>query len=99
MDFQLKSITKPTSTGSSPSAFLLPGVLEQGSRYEDRHAIAVGLQAELVRVRADRESASRLKAMGDVPRLQVGGVHITQGTKPLRCRENVVRGIGQELKK
>lgn len=91
MESQVKSITKPTGTGSPPSASLLPGIVQQGSRYEDRHAIAVGLQAELGRVFADRESASRLNAMGDVPRLRVVSVPIAQSTKLLR--------IGKELKR
>lgn len=99
MESQLKSITKPTRTGSIPFSSVLPGILQRGLRDEDRHAIDVGLQAELGRVFADRESGSLMHAMGDVPRLQVGGVHIAQGTKPLHIGENFARGIGQELKK
>lgn len=77
----------------------IDSLILKGFRYEDRHAIAMGLQEELGRVFADRDSISRLNAMGDVPRLQVGGVQIAQGTKPPRIGENVARGIGKELKK
>ena len=71
----------------------------KGFRPEDRHAIAVGLQEELGRVFADREAVSLLGAMGDVPRLQVGGVHIEQGSKPQRVGESVAQGIGREMRK
>ena len=71
----------------------------KGFRPEDRHAIAAGLQQELGRVFADREAASLLMARGDVPRLQVGGVPIEDGSKPQRVGESVGRGIGKEITK
>ena len=71
----------------------------KGFRHEDRHAIAVGLQQELGRVFADREAVSLLTAKGSVPRLQVGGVHIEQGSKPQRVGEHVAQGISKEIKK
>ncbi len=70
----------------------------KGFRHEDRHAIAAGLQQELGRVFADRDTVSLLSAVGDVSRLQVDGVHIEQGSKPQRVGENVARGIGKEIK-
>ena len=71
----------------------------KGFRHEDRHAIAVGLQQELRRVFADRESVSLLRARGGVSRLQVGGVPIEHGSKPQRVGESVGRGIGKEIRK
>jgi len=71
----------------------------RGFRHEDRHAVALGLREELGRVFADREAVSHLRALGDVSRLQVGGVHIEHGSKPERVGENVARGIGKEIKK
>jgi hypothetical protein len=53
----------------------------------------------LERVFADPEAVSLLKAMGDVPRLQVSGVHIGHGSKPQRVGESVAQGIGKEIKK
>lgn len=69
-----------------------------GFRPEDRHAIAMGLEQELGRVFADREAVSLLSAMGDVPRLQVGGVPIEQGARPQRVGESVAQGIGKEIR-
>jgi hypothetical protein len=71
----------------------------KGFCHEDQHAVAAGLRQELERVFADRETVSRLSAVGDVPQLQVGGVHIEHGSKPQRVGENVAHGIGKEIKK
>jgi hypothetical protein len=71
----------------------------KGFRPEDRHAIAAGLQQELGRVFADREAVSLLSAMGDVQRLQVGGVPVEHGSKPQRVGESVAQGIGKEIRK
>ena len=71
----------------------------KGFRPEDRHAIATGLQQELGRVFADREAVSLLSAMGDVQRLQVGGVPIEHGSRPQRVGESVAQGIGKEIRK
>ena len=71
----------------------------KGFRHEDRHAIAAGLEQELGRVFADREAVSLLMARGDVPRLQVGGVPVEQGSRPQRVGENVAQGIGKEIRK
>jgi hypothetical protein len=71
----------------------------KGFRHEDQHAIAAGLQQELGRVFADREAVQHLRAMGDVSRLQLGGVDIEQGSKLQRVGENVAHGIGKEIKK
>ena len=71
----------------------------KGFRHEDRHAIAAGLEQELGRVFADREAVTHLGAIGDVSRLQVGGVSVEYGSKPQRVGESVARGIGKELQK
>ena len=70
----------------------------KGFHHEDRHAIAAGLQQELGRVFADREAVSLLTAMGNVSRLQVGGVPVGQGSKPQLVGEHVAQGIGKEIK-
>ena len=69
----------------------------KGFRHEDRHAVAAGLQQELERVFADRDAVSVLSAMGDRPRLRVGGVNIAHGSPPQRVGEHVARGIGKEI--
>ena len=71
----------------------------KGFRFEDRHAIAAGLQQELGRVFSDREAVSLLRATGDVSQLQVGGVPVEQGSRPQRVGESVAQGIGKEIKK
>ncbi|MBK5106349.1 MAG: hypothetical protein JJE42_19065 [Burkholderiales bacterium] len=71
----------------------------KGFRHEDRHAIAAGLQHELSRVFADRQTLSNFRALGDVPRVQVGSVQFEQGAKPRRVGENVAQGIGTEIRK
>jgi hypothetical protein len=71
----------------------------KGFRHEDRHAIAAGVRQELGRVFADREAVSLLVALGHVPRLQVGGVHIEHGLKPQRVGERVAHGVSREIKK
>ena len=71
----------------------------KGFRHEDRHAIAAGLEQELGRVFADPDAVTHLGAIGDVSRLQVGGVLVGQGSTPRRVGESVAQGIGEELKK
>jgi len=69
----------------------------KGLRPEDRHAVAQGLQAELERAWSGRDAASRLRGLGDVPRLQVGGVAVERGASPQRVGERVAQGIGREI--
>jgi hypothetical protein len=63
----------------------------------DRHAVAQGLQAELERVLSGRDAASRLRGLGDVSRLQVGGVPVEQGANPQCVGESVAQGIGRKI--
>jgi hypothetical protein len=69
----------------------------KGSRQQDRHAIALGLQRELARVFGDREAVQHLSAVGDVSRLHVDSVHIKYGSTPQRVGVNVARGIHKEI--
>ncbi|WP_165894037.1 hypothetical protein [Azotobacter chroococcum] len=71
----------------------------KGFRPEDRHAIAAGLQQELVRVFADGEAASLLQARGDVPRLRVNGVPVEPAAKPQRIGQSAAQGIDREIRK
>jgi hypothetical protein len=70
-----------------------------GFRQEDRDAVAAGLQDELGRVFTDRDAASRVGAMSDVPRLQIGGVRIDHGAGARGIGESVAQHIGREIKK
>jgi hypothetical protein len=69
----------------------------KGFRPEDRYAVAQGLQAELERVLSGRDAASRLRGIGDVPRLQVGDVAVEKGASPERVGESVAQSIGREI--
>jgi len=69
----------------------------KGFRRGDRHAVAQGLQVELERALSGRDAASRLRGLGDVPRLQVGAVPLEQGASPQRVGEGVAQGIGREI--
>ena len=48
----------------------------KGFRYEDRHAIAAAVQAELMRVLSAPETAQRLTELGYVPRMSIGNVNV-----------------------
>jgi len=65
----------------------------KGFRQEDRHAVAEGLQTELARLFAEPSTASRLANMGDVSRLTIGNIHVTQGTAPEGVGRQAARGI------
>ena len=71
----------------------------KGFRSEDRHAIATGLQQELGRIFVDREAVSFLRAIGNVPRLQISSVPVGHGSRSQRVGENVAQGIGKEIMK
>lgn len=70
-----------------------------GFRQEDRGAISAGLQDELGRFFADSDAVSRVRAMSDVPRLQIGGVRIDHGAGARGIGESVAQHIGREIKK
>jgi hypothetical protein len=68
-------------------------LLLKGFRQDDRHALVVGLRQELGRLLAERNFVAKLTAMGNVPRLQVDGVHIEHGARPQRIGERLACGI------
>jgi len=70
-----------------------------GFRFEDRHAIAAGLQQELSRLLAYPQAVQGLTGLGDISRLQVGRMHIAQGSKPQRVGVQVAQNIGREFKR
>lgn len=77
----------------------IDGLVLNGFRREDGHAIALGLQEELGRVLGDREAVRHWGAVRNLSRLQPGNVHIEHGLEPQRIGANVVRGIHREIKK
>jgi hypothetical protein len=69
----------------------------KGARPEDRHAIAQGLQDELSRVFGERDAVARLRSLGDVPQIKVGGVAVERGGLPQRLGQSVAQGIGRGI--
>lgn len=64
----------------------------KGFRYEDRHAIAQGLQEQLALLFADPSMAQRLGSMGSISRLRVGPVAIPAEATPQQV--GVAGGMG-----
>lgn len=54
----------------------------KGFRFEDRHAIAQGLQEQLTRLLADPGMAERIGAVGNLPHLRVAPIHLAPETQP-----------------
>lgn len=69
----------------------------KGFRYEDRHAIAQGLQEQLAQLFAEPSLTDRLGSMGSVPRLRVGPVAIPAEAKPQQIGRAAGEGIGKGL--
>ncbi len=70
-----------------------------GFPHRDRHAIAAGLERELGRVFAQRDTIVHLRELGSVSSLRVRGVPIAQGSTPEHVGASVARGIGREIKR
>ena len=70
-----------------------------GFRFDDRHAIAAGLQRELSRLLADPQAAQGLAGLGDISRLRVAHLPIALDSKPQRVGVQVAQAIGKEIRK
>ncbi|MGD2129309.1 MAG: hypothetical protein PVJ33_05950 [Lysobacterales bacterium] len=70
-----------------------------GFRPEDRHGVAAGMQQELIRTLSDPRIAKSLMAKDGVLRLRFGGLHISEGSRPLYVGMQVARTIGKEIRK
>jgi hypothetical protein len=69
----------------------------KGFRYEDRHAIAQGLQEQLMRMWSEPGVAQRLSQTGSIPRLSVGPIDRAADAKPQQIGIATANGIGKEL--
>jgi hypothetical protein len=69
----------------------------RGLWYEDRHAIARGLQEQLTQLFSEPNMAQRLSETGSIPRLQVGPVTLATEVKPQQIGRVVADGIGKGL--
>ena len=68
-----------------------------GVRYEDRFAVAQGLQAQLTELFSQPGVAHRLVETGSVPRLRVGPVQTATQARPRQIGVAVADGIGKGL--
>jgi len=69
----------------------------KGFRYEDRHAIAEGLQEQLTALFSEPGMAERLVGMGDVSRLRTKAISIPGEASPRQTGTDVANGIGKGL--
>ncbi len=69
----------------------------KGFRYEDRHAIAQGLQEQLMRMFSEPGVAQRLSQAGNVSHLHVGQVNTAADAKPRQVGVAAAEGIGKGL--
>ena len=71
----------------------------KGFRYEDRHAIAQGLQEEISRALSISDAAARVAEFGSVPNLRLGNVRVAAGAKLRQVGVATGRAVGQGLLK
>ena len=69
----------------------------KGFRFEDRHAIAQGLQDQLIRLLSEPGMAERIGTIGNLSRLRVAPMHFSPETKPHDVGSAAANGIGQGL--
>ncbi|HMZ56207.1 MAG: hypothetical protein KF854_03305 [Nitrospira sp.] len=69
----------------------------KGFRFEDRHAIAQGLQEQLARLLADPGMAERIGTVGNLSRLRVAPIQVAPESKPHEVGTTAANGIRQGL--
>jgi hypothetical protein len=79
--------------------FHIDRLLLNGFHHGDRHAVALGLEQELRRIAADRDTVAALRARANISRLDVSGVRMETGARPHSVGRTVARGIGREIVK
>ena len=71
----------------------------KGFRYEDRHAIAQGLQEQLTALFSEPGMAERLVGMGDVSRLRVDSISAADKATPRQLGSDAADGIGKVMER
>lgn len=69
----------------------------KGVRYEDRHAVAQGLQEQLTALFAEPGMAERLASVGDVPHLRVDSGSGTGAAVPGQLGRDAADGIAKGM--
>lgn len=70
----------------------------KGFRFEDRHAIAEGLQKQLTQWLSQPGMAERIGAIGNLPRLRVAPIHLAPEMKPHDVGTAAASGIEAGLR-
>ncbi|MDR4480900.1 MAG: hypothetical protein R3B37_14290 [Nitrospira sp.] len=69
----------------------------KGFRYEDRHAIAQGLQDQLAQLLSEPGMAERLSTVGHIPRLRAAEIEMNADSKPQHAGIATASEIGKGL--
>lgn len=69
----------------------------KGFRYEDRHAIAQGMQKQLTHLLSEPSMAQRLGKTGNIPSMRVRQVHVHADAKPYQVGIAAANSIGKEV--
>ena len=69
----------------------------KGFRFEDRHAVARGMQEQLTRLLSQPGMARRLSRIGSLPELRVRQAHTAADAGPRQVGIAVAKGIGKEI--
>lgn len=71
----------------------------RGFRYEDRHAVAEGLQRELARMLSAAEIVDQLSGACNVGRLNVEPVHVAAHARPQQIGAAAAKRIGEGIQR
>ena len=69
----------------------------KGFRYEDRHAIAQGLQDQLAQLLSEPGMAKGISAIGTLPRLRAGQIDAVTDATPQQVGIAAANAIGKGL--
>ena len=82
-----------------PVVVNIESLVLNGVRYEDRYAVAQGLQEQLTQLFSQPVLVHRLSETGSIPRLRVGPVQTAAEARPQQIGFAVANGIGKGLKR
>jgi len=67
----------------------------KGFRYEDRHAVAQGLQEQLTEMLSAPDMVEGISQTGTIPRLRVAPVNVAADARPKQIGIATANGIGK----
>ncbi len=75
----------------------IDGLVLKGVRYEDRHAVAQGLQEQLTQLFSEPSRVQQLSELGSIHQLRVGSVQVASDAKPQHVGVAAADGIAKGL--